>query len=307
MSIRSGVRRLSVSARALKALDFVDELEQQLSVYREDSEVSRLNRTAGQGPVRVAENLWKLIQVGLTLHQETQGAFDLTAGPLSKVWGFYRRSGGIPDEVSLQTAMQKVGSAAVKLDEQGQTVEFQKPGLELNFGGIGKGYALDEAGRIMFTHGVDDFLLHGGASSVLACSSAGMQAATAWPVGVGHPLKPGQQLVEIQLMNRGLSTSGSGTQFFRHAGRRYGHILDPRTGQPADGLLSVTVTAPSAALADALSTAFYVLGVEKSMDYCAKHPEIAALFVLPSTGGRVQTQAAGFAEGELVWETEPAD
>src|SRR5262249_6459055 len=144
-------------------------------------------------------------------------------------------------------------------------VSFQAPGIEINLGSIGKGYALDRMSEMLTDSGIENFLLHGGNSSVLA---RGTQRDTSWQIGLRHPLDPQRRIGEISLRNRALGTSASGTQFCEYEGRRYGHILDPRTGQPTQGTLSATIAAPSGAEADALATAFYVMGAEAAIGYC---------------------------------------
>jgi thiamine biosynthesis lipoprotein len=309
---------------AMEALDLIDLLEDQLSIYREHSEVSRLNRRAAQEPIVVEERLFGLLVQARQLFEETGGAFDITSGPLTRIWGFYRRQGRMPTQVEIDAALACVGSQWLELDAEQQSVRFARPGMEINLGAIGKGHALDRAADLMDAAGVHDFLIHGGASSVLARGSrdAGQdsgfgvqgsegvqrpplevqsQAAettgqvpdfrhgtlklgpkAGWRVALKHPLKPDERLAEFVLRNQALGTSGSGTQFFHYQGKRYGHILDPRSGWPADQVLAATVIAPTAALGDALSTAFYVGGIELARTYCQKHPEISALLITPA-------------------------
>jgi thiamine biosynthesis lipoprotein len=266
---------------AITALDLLAPLEAQLTVYRDTSEVSRLNREAASGAVAVERRLYQLLQTAQRIAAETAGAYDATSGPLSKVWGFYRRQGRMPSESEIAAALQCVGYQKLTLSATDHTVHFQCSGMELNLGGIGKGYALDRMSEVLLREGNSDFLLHGGQSSVLARGSRAGAAAEArgWTIGLAHPLRPGQRLAEFRLHNRALGTSGSGTQFFHFQGKRYGHILDPRTGRPAEGILSSTVLAPTAAEADALSTAFYVGGVELARSYCQAHPEVGAVLV----------------------------
>jgi len=149
---------------------------------------------------------------------------------------------------------------------------------------IGKGYALDRAGDVLTEGGVENWLFHGGHSSLLARGTHG--DLEGWPVGIRNPLFPEQRLGTVLLRDRGMSSSGSGVQYFRHGGKRYGHILDPRTGWPTEGMLSVTVLAPTAALADALSTAFFVIGLEKAAEYCHNHEGVSALLIPPPAQGR---------------------
>jgi thiamine biosynthesis lipoprotein len=139
---------------------------------------------------------------------------------------------------------------------------------------------------------VCDYLVHGGRSSVLARGDHPDRPGRGWSIGLRHPLRPAERLAEFFLLDQSLSTSGSGTQFFQRRGRRYGHILDPRTGWPAEGMYSATVIAPTAAEADALSTAFYVMGPEKTAAFCGKHPDVAALLVSPTErSGDIQLYA----------------
>ena len=151
-------------------------------------------------------------------------------------------------------------------------------------GGIGKGYALDRIGQLLLDDGLDNWLFHGGNSSLLARGDH--NAMGGWPVGLRNPLFPKQRLATVLLRDCALSTSGTGVQHFRVEGERYGHILDPRTGWPAEELLSVTVLAPTAAEADALSTAFFVMGVESSQQYCDNREGVGAILIPPPRQGR---------------------
>lgn len=279
---------------ALETLDLVDELEAQLSVFRPTSEISQLNRYAAAEPVAVDSGLFGLLQLAARLHDETGGAFDITSAPLSDTWGFSRRQGKIPTPDELAAAQALVGGDRLELDPERQTVRFSTPGVRLNLGAIGKGYALDQCAEKLLDAGVHDFMIHGGQSSVLARGSTAGDPAGGWLVGVHHPLRRHQRLAEIRLRDRALATSSSEKQFFRHQGRRLSHILDPRTGWPAEGLLSATVLAPTAAMADGLSTAFFVMGVDPTMEFCRNRPELAVFLVRTTPGGGVETLASGF-------------
>jgi FAD:protein FMN transferase len=278
---------------AVGALELIDELEAQLTVYRETSEVAEINRRAVHAPVAVEQRLFELLSHAVELSRQTEGAFDITSGPLTKVWGFHRRSGALPPQEELAAALTRVGSQFVTLDATTRTVQFQKPDMELNLGAIGKGYALDRVAEELSAAGIGDFLCHGGQSSVLARGSCGIAVGSpeaagtgGWVVDLRHPLRPERSVVEVRLRDRALGTSGAGTQFFRHQGRRYGHILDPRTGWPGEGVFSATVVAPTAADADALSTALYLLGPERAVAWRAAHPEVGLLMFVPGEAGR---------------------
>jgi FAD:protein FMN transferase len=269
---------------ASDALDMIHAFEAQMTVYRPQSELSQLNRRAALEAVPVESSLFQLLLLARDISRETAGAFDPTSGPLIALWRTCRAEGRIPTADEIGQALAVTGMCHVHFDEAVQTVRFDRPGVELNLGAIGKGHAVDRAAAFLVQEGIENWLFHGGFSSVLVRGDHGGYGG--WPVGIRNPLLPHERLATILLKNQSLSTSGSNVQYFRHGGKRYGHIVDPRTGWPADELLSVTVLAPTAAAADALSTAFFVGGVEKSLGYCDNHPEIGALFVRPPRRGR---------------------
>ncbi len=284
---------------AVSALDLVEQLEDQMTVFRPHSEVSRLNSSAFEQDVEVEPRLFELLSFAKELHARTAGAYDITSGPLSKTWGFYRRAGRMPSDDDLAETKSKVGCQYLRLDESRLTVRFLKAGMEINLGSIGKGYALDRCAEMLEAQGVSDFVVHGGQSSVLARGSRGAVGGEGWWVGLRNPLRPKEQLGEIRLRNRALGTSGTGTQFFYHEGRRYGHILDPRTGRPGEGMLSTTVLAPNGAEADALSTAFFVMGVEPALAYCQEHAHLGAILIAAgSKTASLDVHTFGLDEGD---------
>lgn len=268
------------SAAAMRALDMVDELETQMTVYRDWSEVIGINEQAASDWVVVEPRLFEVLQVADRLFHDTQGAFDITGGPLSRAWGFDRRQGRLPSEEEIETARQFVGWQHVKLDHERCAIHFEKAGVEINLNSIGKGYALDRAAELIAGEDVENFSMHGGRSSLVARGHR--TGERGWTVRLRHPLRPQQVVAEFVLVDQALSTSGSATQSFVLGGQRYGHLIDPRTGWPAEAIHSATVTAPTAALADALSTAFYVMGEEQVAAYCDAHPEVQAVLVLPA-------------------------
>jgi FAD:protein FMN transferase len=283
---------------ARTALDTIDCLEAGLSVFKEDSAISRLNRRAalrdeGDGlevaveiPVEVDEDLFRLLERCHDLHRDTGGAFDITSTPLSRCWGFLQRQGRVPSAAAIDAARARVGFDRVALDPARRTTRFEHSGIELNLGAIGKGYALDCVAVEMRRAGVTDALLSAGRSSLLAIGGG----ARGWDVEVvsaratqeGAP----RPLARLRLRDVALGTSGAGEQFVIADGTRYGHVIDPRTGWPASGVLSASVVTASAADADALSTAFLVGGLELAERYCADHPGVLAL-VTPDDGSEV--------------------
>ncbi len=284
ISLNAGQHSFGPEA-AVEALDLIDRLEDQMTVYRPHSEISQINRGAAHAAMPVELHLHGLLELGIELSEATDGAFDMTAGPLVRLWSQARKEGRLPDVDEIDRVREVVNWRHVELDGVRRTVQFRRDGVEINLGAIGKGYALDRAARLLLDAGVENFLFHGGRSSLIAHGArSGVGEGGGWRVAIRHPLRPDRPIGEVRLCGRGMGTSGSGTQFFTHRGRRYGHILDPRTGWPVEGMLSATVLAPTAAAADALSTAFYVMGVEASLAYCQAHPEISA--VLMAAGER---------------------
>ncbi len=273
---------------AVAALDEIDRLEAQLTVYRDSSEVGRLNATAAHRAMRVEPNLFELLTLVDRLHRQTDGAFDVAIGALIKTWGFYRRQGRMPASFEHANARERSGWANVALDAERQTVAFRKAGVEINLGSIGKGFALDcalIAGCAMGS--TSNILLHGGHSSLLARGRSSPDR-RGWTVGLTDPRNPAVRRAFLHLCNRGMATSAATQQHFVHEGRTLGHLLDPRTGWPAEGILSATATAPTAAEADALATAFFIVGVEKTREYCETHPDIGAVLITADSPQRLE-------------------
>lgn len=260
-------------AAAREALDEVDRIEDALTVFRDTSELVRVNREANLGPTTADPQLFALLQACAVLHLETGGAFDITSTPLSRTWGFMKREGRLPAPEEIASARARVGMEAVELDAERRTVRFLRPGMELNVGSIGKGYALARVAELLRERGVRHALVSAAGSSVLALGGR----EDGWLVDVRSRQVQRPRLARLVLRDCALATSGAGEQFIDVDGRRYGHVIDPRTGWPAAGLLSVSVIADDAAQADALSTAFLVGGLETARTYCATHPRTLAL------------------------------
>lgn len=276
--------------RALEALLIVEQLEQKLSVYKPRSELSLLNRFGSERAVGISVDTQRLLELARAVHDWTGGAFDITAGSLSQAWGFSQRQGKKPASGDLQRALDCVGTKYVLLDSEEQTARLTKSGVSVNPGAIGKGYALDRAVGKLRDAGVDDFMIHGGMSSVAARGDRHHQeVGGGWLVALKHPWRWEEQLGTIRLRDQALATSGSGKQFFHFGGKRYSHIIDPRSGWPAQGTMSVTVICDSSAIADALATAFFVMGTDATREFCEVQPSVAAIIVrqLPQSGKQV--------------------
>jgi FAD:protein FMN transferase len=261
------------------ALDTIELLEAQLTVYRDDSEVSQLNRRAPHQSVALEERLYDLLKFSVWLSEQTQGAFDVTAGALVKTWGFLRRAGRLPSRAERLEALTRVGHQKLVFDDGQRSVRYLTAGLEINLGSVGKGFALDRAvEKLRQQWNVSAGLVHGGHSSIFALGTDPRDP-RGWSVAISHPWDMGRSLAEVRLRDAALATSAATFQHLEYNGRKLGHVLDPRTGWPAEKMASASVIAPTAAEADALSTAFFVMGLEGSRAYCAAHPHVGAVLL----------------------------
>jgi thiamine biosynthesis lipoprotein len=278
---------------ARTALNLADRLEDRLTVFRESSELSRINRTAADSPVRVHPGLFQLLQRAAALHASTDGAFDITSTPLSRCWGFLQREGRVPPADALERARASVGMQFVELDAANQTVRFTRHGIELNLGSIGKGFALDLMAAKLERLGVGHALLSAGRSSMRAIGSD----RGGWPVNLQPRLSSGT-IGRLQLRDAAMATSGAGEQFVLADGQRYGHVIDPRTGWPAAGVRSATVITDNAAAADALSTAFLVGGPALAARYCGANS--GTLAILTPDNDEDETSVLGACNGAMI-------
>ena len=278
----------SVSLRAAgeEALDEIDRLENRLSLYRPGSEIAQLNARASREPVGATPELFALLQHAQQLHAETGGAFDITIAPLVRCWGFMGTNGKMPSPGELAAARERVGMRHVELDAQARTVRFTREGVMLDLGAIGKGYAVGQAAEILRAAGVTSALIHGGTSTVYAIGQP--PDADSWKVGIesppatvrsaawaqftsSQPLEAGalNGLPAVPLRDEALSVSAVWGRSFVADGKRLGHVIDPRTGQPVNGALLAGVVLASATETDALSTALLVLGAD-GRDFVSK-------------------------------------
>jgi FAD:protein FMN transferase len=266
--------------------DEIDRLELTFSRFRPMSELSRLNRHAGQGPAVTDPEVFQLLSFALEVSEKTGGAFDITVGRLTRALGFAERQGRIPDDRELAEAKEFVGWRNVELDAKWRTVFFTCPALELDLGAIAKGYAVDRAIEVLRSAGVSA-LIDAGSSSIAATGEA---FARSWKMSVASPVDRGVTICEVELGARALSTSGISEQSFVHGGRKYSHLIDPRDPAPgtyetARQALQVTVLAPSSALADALATAMFILGYEHGSVALAQFTDCSALWIYSDADG----------------------
>ncbi|MBN4046753.1 FAD:protein FMN transferase [bacterium AH-315-P07] len=270
------VGRADVSGIVQKAFDEIDLLERQISSWNRFSDTSEVNRFGSVRPVEVRYDAFELFQFSAQMYVQTQGVFDITVGPLIDLRREALKQSRDPDPEEIAKVLQRIGMDQVVLDPEKRSVFFKKPGMRVSFGGIGKGLALDHAAKILRDFGITNALLNGGRSSMLALGAPpGKQF---WKIGLRNPYNDFESLDFIDLRDQALSTSACYNELARVKGKPC-EIYDPRTGNTAKGLWSATVIAQSGMQTDALSTAFYIVGMDGVRDYCADHPEVYAILV----------------------------
>ena len=242
-----------------RALAEAQRIDRMLSNYRTDSELSRVNRDASRFPVHVSDEFFDLLQVCLRVSGESDGTFDITVGPLMKTWGFFKGSGSLPRPDLVREAMRRVGYRYVALDSAKKTVRFRKEGMELDPGGVGKGYAVDRMAAALRKASVRCALISGGGSSIFGLG-APPDEPQGWLVHIADPKNDRKTVADVRLKDVSLSTSGSNEKFFWADGKVYSHIMDPRTGYPAQGTLSVSVLAPETLDSEIWAKPYFVLG-----------------------------------------------
>jgi len=275
----------------------IAELNRVLSDYDPQSELSRLSaQSPSSQPVAVSDDLWRVLALSAELHQRSGGAFDITAGPLTTLWRRARRQRELPAAGRLAAALQATGGQKMKLLADKQQVTLLKPGMRLDVGGIGKGYAADEALKAMRKHGVTRAFVDGSGDMALGDPPPGKAG---WTIGVAplRPTEPPSRL--LTLSNCGVATSGDAWQAVVIDGRRYSHIVDPHTGLGLTRRSSVTVIARNGAQADGLASAVSVLGPERGILLIEKTAGAETLVVTVKNGQPVARSSPGFPPGAV--------
>ena len=241
-----------------EAIEEIGRLDAQLSAFRPESEISGINARAAKEAVRVEPRLFRLLALSRDIHRMTDGAFDITIAPLLRCWGFMGGDGAVPDDADIEAARALVGMDKVELDEEHLTIRFERSGMMLDLGAVGKGYAVERAAGLLREAGIRCALIHGGTSSV--CAIGPQPDGSAWQVAVKGPTGPGERLAAVGLQDSSVSVSSTRGKWFRAGRRTFGHVIDPRTGRPISRAASAVVTGSSPTVCDALSTALLVLG-----------------------------------------------
>jgi thiamine biosynthesis lipoprotein len=256
------------------AFQEVERINVLMSHYRKDSEVSQISRHAGEKEIRVSPETLEVIERAVYFSRISGGAFDITIGPVFRLWNF--REGKIPDQEKLREQLKRVDYRRIQVDRSRSTVYLDDSRMELDLGAIAKGYAVDRACEVLRKRGVENFLVNAGGDLRVG----GMkEKALPWTIGIQHPRLSSDFIAKIQAQNAGIATSGDYDKFFLKEGERYHHILVPSTGLPARECQSVTILAPTAMDADALATTVFVLGPEKGFALIEKMPGVHALIV----------------------------
>jgi thiamine biosynthesis lipoprotein len=269
----------------------IAQLDDELSDYRESSELTRLSRQAGGAPVKVSDDLFRVLRASQQLYRRSDGAFDATVGPLSVIWRRARRLSEMPDPARLADARTLVGSDRLELDGDRRTARLATPGMRLDLGGIAKGFAADEAAAVLKERGIGAALVAAGGDIVVTDPPPG---ADGWRVAIaaGFDVSPPRHLI---LHHTAVSTSGDAEQFVTLDGVRYSHIIDPRTGMAITGRSSVTIVAPNGTTSDSLATAVAVLGWEKGLRLVDSTPGVAGLVMEAAAGGVHTHESAAWA------------
>jgi FAD:protein FMN transferase len=274
-----GEDRARLEMASEDAFEEVRRLDRLLSNYRPESEWSQVNRYAAERPVKISAELFGLLSACVEYSRQSEGAFDISVGPLMKVWGFYKGSGHLPQRAEVIKALEKVGYRNILLDASNKTVRFAREGVELDPGGIGKGYAVDRMVDILRRDGIGSALVSASGSSIYALGAP--PGETGWKVRIRDPKDEAKTVTEVTLKNESMSTSGSYEKFFWAEGKIYSHIMDPRTGYPSTGMLSASVITPLTLDSEAWTKPYYINGRE----WAAKHnPKGFRVFLCPDTG-----------------------
>ncbi len=262
-----------------EAFDEVDRIDRLMSHYKPGSPLSQINREAAQRPVKTDSELFAFIAECVRYSRASNGAFDITVGPLMKAWGFFRGEGRMPNNAELQAVRKKIGWQHLRLNAKDQTIQFDCAGVELDLGGIAKGYAVDRAIALLKQHGITQALISAGGSTLYALGAP--PESDAWDVQMQDPLDARKVAMTLRLNDQALSVSGRGEKFFELNGKRYSHIMDPRTGRPVMKVLSVAVLTKTGTAGDALDNVFYVQGVQQAKRLLKRYANTEVIFFLP--------------------------
>lgn len=262
-----GPHRTEVEQAVNQAMEEIERIDSQMDFFDKQSEVAKANKSASKkkgGKVKVSPGLVSIIATSMEQNRKTEGAFDITLGPVMKLWNFQGKT-QVPSQEDVQRALALVSAEKVKVDKDKNTISFEKQNMELDLGGVAKGYAADRAAAILQNNGIKRALVTTGSTTTVIGSKPNNEP---WTIGIQHPRKENKTLGIMELTHKNISTSGDYQRYFKNKGIRYHHILDPKTGFPARDCMSATiVTGKSCTDADILSTAVFVMGYSKGLKF----------------------------------------
>lgn len=258
------------------AISEIQRIEKVISSWDPGSETSEINRNAGIGPVAVSRELYDLIARSLRISALTDGAFDISYASMDRIWRFDGSMTTMPHPDSVSASVSRVGYQKIRLDPDKRTVYLTEAGMKIGFGAIGKGYAADRAKALLIERGVPAGIINASGDM----NAWGHQPdGRPWQVAITNPLDKGHSFGLLPIGDGAVVTSGDYEKFVVFDNQRYAHIIDPRTGYPTRGIISVTVFAPKAELADALATSVFVMGIEAGLDRIDQLPQVECLIV----------------------------
>ncbi|MBL6447751.1 FAD:protein FMN transferase [Fulvivirga sp. 29W222] len=258
------------------AVNEIERIEKLISSWDPTSQTSEVNRNAGIKPVKVGRELFNLIERAQGLSRLTDGAFDISYASMDKIWKFDGSMTSMPDEKAIESSVDKVGYGNIVLDKENSSVFLKLSGMKIGFGAIGKGYAADKAKELLIAKGVEAGIINAsGDMSVWGSQPGGMD----WKVALVNPLNKNKVFALLPVKNGAVVTSGDYEKYVTFNGVRYAHIIDPRTGYPATGIISATVFAPKAELADALATSIFVMGIKTGVDRVNQLPGVECILI----------------------------
>jgi thiamine biosynthesis lipoprotein len=254
----------------------IKRIEDLLSEFRENTTTTLLNRMAGISPVKVEPEVYQLIERCQAISSLTKGAFDISVGPLKKIYRFKNTGFELPDKTTVAQALEHTGYRHIVLSAATREVFLSKPGMSVSFAAIGKGYAADCVKKLWLSHGVKSAVV---SASGDLCTIGHKPDGSRWTIGIASPDDRDKTLLYIPVEHASVATSGDYEQYFMHQGRRYAHNINPVTGMPVTGIKSVSLLSPGAELSDALATAVTVMGVEAGIHFVDQLPDTHCLII----------------------------
>jgi len=254
----------------------ISRIEKLISSWDDNSQTSEINRNAGAKPVKIDKELFNLIERAIGISKLTDGAFDISYASMDRIWQFDGSMTVMPSEKEIKSSVEKVGYQNIVLDKKNSTVFLKLEGMKIGFGAIGKGYAADKAKTLLISKGVPSGIINASGDM----NTWGKQPnGNDWKVAITNPMDKNKVFALLPITNGAVVTSGNYEKYVNFNGKRYTHIIDPRTGYPSTGIISVTVFAPKAELADALATSVFVMGKEAGLDRINQLPKIECIII----------------------------